>query len=147
MPELTPDELEALDARSYITEVKTRLRKKEEWEVMVSDRLAERTRWALARMVESIDAQIERAVEPTKGWLQRIHTLRRYVTLRLDQMPPLDVPIRSANKEARAWRAFSARLARSIRETNPEALNQIWTPYGGMTAAQWLSAREEKGTR
>lgn len=147
MPELTPNELEALDARSYVAEVKARLRDREKWEVMVSARLAGRTRWALARMVDSMDAQIERAVEPTEEWLRRINTLRRYVTLRLDQMPPLDVAVRSTTKEARAWRAFSARLARTIRETHPEVLDQVWAPYGGMTAAQWLSAREEKGTR
>ena len=63
----------------------------------------------------------------------------------LPGMEPVEVAARSNTKEAQAWRAFSARLARRLEEAAPGALETIWTPYGGMTAAQWLAVREERG--
>jgi len=136
--------------REYIDEIKRRLRNDDAWALMVCPELEERTRWALSRIIESIDDQVRRASErsdtpPTEDWLRRVNTLRRYVGNRLSEMEPVEVAARSNTKEAQAWRAFSARLARRLEEAAPGALETIWTPYGGMTAAQWLAVREERG--
>jgi hypothetical protein len=62
---------------------------------------------------------------------------------RLDAMPPVE-PRPSASRETRAWRSFSAKLAAALDEGDPTALDRLKTPYGGMTAREWLAAREEK---
>lgn len=147
MPELTVSQLAALDGRSYTGEVKARLRDDDSWIVLLDPVLVERTRYTLNRMIGSIDSQVTRVTEeeePDPKWLGSITTLRGYVKARLDAMAPPELPPVASSKEARAWRAFSAQLAEALGEVHPRALDALRTPYGGLTARQWLDAREEK---
>lgn len=146
MPELTVPQLAALDGKSFAAEVKTRLRNNEEWVVLLDPVLVERTRYSLSRIVDSIDAQKARVAEEGVSdpkWLTKINRLRGYAKARLDAMAPPEAPV-SSSKEARAWKLFSARLAAELDAADPEALDTLKTPYGGMTAREWLTAREEK---
>lgn len=150
MPELTVAELASLRDRDYIAEVKARLRDDSRWVVLLDPVLTARTRWGLTRIIESIDEQKDRVAESgetDEEWLRRVNALRRYTKNRLDRMAPVDIGARSNTKEARAWRAFSARLARALATTDPDALDVLYAPYGGMTAAEWLSARDAKAAR
>ncbi len=149
MPDMSLAELASLPNREYIVQVKLRLRNDEAWLTVLDPRLAGRTRWALSRIIQSIDQQrlrVERDGTATDSWLRSVESLRRYAKDRLDKMPlPEEVtPHRSANREAKAWRAFSATLARRLAQADPESLEVVLAPYGGLTAAQWLSARDEK---
>lgn len=147
MPELTTAELAALDSREYRFEVKERIRDDEAWLELLAPELIDRTRWALINMIASIDDQKKRvaAAGPTDLlWLTRVNTLRRYTKARLDRMPPGPTLTLSNRKEARAWRAFSATLARLLIEHAPEALQGIEAPYDGLGVAEWLSLRDEK---
>lgn len=142
------EELATLGGREFIGEVKSRLRNDARWQVMLSPALIDRTRWALGRIISSIDEQIERVTlsgTAEESWLMSINALRRYAKLRYDTMPS-DTPIQamSTTKEARAWRAFSARLAHILDGYDPTALDDLKTPYGGLSAREWLAAREEK---
>jgi hypothetical protein len=67
--------------------------------------------------------------------------LRRLCNRRLEAIaePPV-----SHNKETRKWKGYAAHLATVIEALDPFALDGIKTPYGDMTAREWLSAREEK---
>lgn len=136
-----------LDGRGYITEMKSRLRDDAAWEELLDPILVERTRWGLTRLIESIDEQRERALREDTAdpkWLHSISTLQGLARTRLEEIAPHEPPVRSSTKEARAWRGFAARLARVLAESDPAALHRLQTPYGGLTAAEWLSAREEK---
>lgn len=147
MPDLTIPQLAALDGRSYASEVKARLRDNEAWVALLDPVLVERTRYILNRLVDSVDAQkarvaVEGASDP--NWLRNANRLRNYAKTRLDAMAPPEAPILSSSKETRAWRSFSAQLASALAAADPRALDTLKTPYGGMTAREWLTAREEK---
>lgn len=147
MPELTAPQLAALDGKSYTDQIKMRLRDDQTWGQLLDPMLADRTRWTLNRMIASIDAQKERIAQTgtTKAnWLSGVNALRRHTKARLDAMGPEEAPMVSTSKEARAWRAFSFQLAGALEAGNPLALDTITTPYGGLTARQWLTAREQK---
>lgn len=147
MSELTVPELAALDARGFAEQVKTRLRDDRAWVMMLEPVLVDRTRLVLANLIESIDWQKVRAANgapPDPSWLRNIDKLRGYAKKRLDAMPPSTMRVVSSSKEARAWRAFSARLARALGILDPVALDRLRTPYGDMTAREWLAAREGK---
>ena len=151
MPEVTVAKLLKLDGKAYANEVKRRLTDNDAWLILLDPRLVEKTRFALTRMIVSIDAQKVRAAlrEPmdtpeARRWLHGIGLLRGYVTRRLEEMPtPVELPS-SSTKEARAWRAFSAQLADELAKVDPEALERIRAPYGVLTASQWRSARQAK---
>lgn len=147
MPRLTVPELAALTGREYIGEVKLALRDDTAWLDFLDPALAERTRWALQSMVQSIDRQIERIdTDADPDWLRKINALRRFTTARLARMVPIEPTVVPGSREARAWRAFAARVTRALAENDQSALDAVKTPYGGLTARQWLSARDEKGT-
>lgn len=146
MSETTVTELAALNPRDYTAEMKARLGDDRAWAIMLEPLLMERTRGHLTRMIDSIDSQKKRVAETGSsetGWLHGINLLRRLASARLDTMPP---PMDGAGgaKQAKAWRAFSAELAEELESVAPAALTRIKTPYGGLTALQWLSARREK---
>jgi len=147
MPELTVLQLASIDGRAYIAEIKSRLRDDAAWVILLDPALLERTRWGLNRIINSLDEQKARVVESGTGdreWLNRVDGLRRFAKRRLDRMT-LDNPrIESNTKQTRAWRAFSARLARVLEDYDPTALEGIQSPHGGLSAAEWLAAREEK---
>lgn len=142
---MTIPELAALNVKAYVAELKTRLRDDETWVELLDPVLVERTRGVLTRMIESIDAQRARAAETggdDERWLHGMADLRRYTVKRLDAMPP---PIgASGSKESKAWRAFAAQLAEELAIVDPLTLNKLRTPYGGLTAREWLKARNEK---
>jgi|GEM_PF-2423721 len=147
MPELTVAELAALSTRDYVDQVKNRLRDDREWATLLDPALEERTRSGLSTMIESLDVQVARAVdrdEADPAWLGSVGRLRRYAKARLVKMAPKEIAGPSSTNESRAWRAFSDRLARRLAEAEPEGLQEVWTPYGGMTAAQWLIVRDAK---
>lgn len=152
MPELTIAELASLESRAYVDEIKARLRDDNAWVLMLDPVLCDRTRWGLVRIINSIDAQKQRAdgVGPTHDkWLVSVNALRRHAKRRLDMMVPVEsvhLGAISTSKEARAWRAFSARLAVALHEGDSSALDSLTTPYGGLTARQWMTAREQKAT-
>lgn len=146
-PKLSIVQLAALDSKEYVAEIKARLRNDEAWAALVGPTLLVRTRHELTRMVDSIDFQRNRALSAgtaAPGWLTSLDALRRLLTLRLVPLGPDPEPVRSNNKEIRAWRSFSARLAAVLREDDHPALDDLKTPYGGLTAREWLAAREEK---
>jgi len=142
---MTPHDLAALDVKSYVAELKSRLRDDQRWADMLDPLLVERTRDVLTRMIESLDAQKARAVRDgisDSRWLHGMGDLRRYALRRLEVMP---LPIGgSSSKESKAWRAFSARLAEELLVVDPLTLNKLKAPYGDMTAREWLKARNEK---
>ena len=137
MPELT-----RLDPRDYVKEIKARLQDDVAWEELTSTELVEKTRRTLQRMVTSIDEQKRRNGGDDEKWVRGINRLRALVKGRLDALPA-PTP-QSSNKETQAWRAFSARLALILDDYDPTALDEIKAPYGGLTAREWLAAREEK---
>lgn len=143
MPELTIPELAALDARGYAAEIKNRLRDDVAWVQLLDPVLAERTRYSLTKIIESIDAQRAR-IGIDEEWLNRATRLRRLVKRRLDAMAPSESRAISNAKDARLWRALSARLARRLEAVDPDALQSLEMPYGGMSVADWLAARDEK---
>lgn len=146
---LTIAEIAALDMRGYVAELKARLRNDEAWVSMLEPVLVERTRFTLGKIISSIDAQkarVDAEGSVDAKWLSSVNALRRHATARLDLMPPAVAPI-SANRDVRAWRAFSARLARLLDESSPGVLDGIEAPHGGLTATQWLKAREAKGKK
>jgi hypothetical protein len=142
--------LASLDGRGYITEMKARLRDDAAWDELLDPTLVERTRWGLNRLIESIEEQKERAVrehDADPGWLRAVNTLQGLAQGRLEGLEGVDArgsATPASSREARAWRGFAARLARVLAEADPAALQRLRTPYGGLTAAEWLSAREEK---
>lgn len=150
MSELTNYQLTALDGKSYADEIKARLRNDESWAAMVSPLLIDRTQLALQRIIQSIDAQKERIVNSGTAeprWLTSIDALRRLLQSRLSEIEPtIEEPRTSANRETRAWRSFSARLAAVLEEDDHPALDAMKTPYGGLTAREWLAARDEKAS-
>jgi len=147
-PKLSIPQLAALDPKEYAGEIKSRLRNNDAWADMVSPTLMVRTAIALRLMIQSIDHQKERATaagNAAPGWVTSIDGLRRLLKMRLDVLiPEVEQPARSSNKETRAWRSFSARLAAILREDDHPALDDLKAPYGGLTAREWLNAREEK---
>ena len=144
MLRLTVAQLAALDGREYIGEIKARLRDDEAWVILLVPALEARTRWALNRILDSIDLQKSRVGDTDPVWTRRVDGLRGFVKARLDAMVPVEAAPVSLTKDAKLWRGFSARLARELAEVDPSALEAIQMPYGGQTAAQWLAAREEK---
>ncbi len=141
MPRLTPAQLAALAPREYITEIKARLRDDVAWLELLDPRLVERTRWGLTQIIESIDRQRARIADTDPEWTRRSTALKGWAQERLSVMaPPLSGV--SSTKEARAWRAFSARLAQELAKRDPGALELLEAPYGGLTAAEWLEKRE-----
>lgn len=141
-------EMTVLGVKEYANEVKGRLRSDREWVTMLDDTIIERTRSCLIRIVTSIDAQKKRIAlrnEPTDtNWVNSANKLQNLAQARLDEMPVERESMGPTSKEARAWRAFSARLAVVLHDRDPEALDGLEAPYGGMTARQWLSARNAK---
>ena len=99
------------------------------------------------RIIASIDAQKARADETNDNyavWIHSINVLRRYSEERLSAMAPPELPAMSSSKEAQAWRALSANLAIALDAGDPDALDVLKTPYGNLTAREWLAAREQK---
>jgi hypothetical protein len=144
MSELTIAELGAMKGREYINEVKARLTDDAQWLVLVEPELEESTRWALTTILDSIERQKAReTLSPASKWLRSMESLRRLCQSRLDGMEPLPEPA-SHNRETKAWRAFSARLARVLDDYDPTALDELQAPYGGLTARQWLDSRQSK---
>lgn len=147
MPDLTIAELASLDGKGYTAELKLRLRDNDAWAILVEPQLIQRTRFTLNRMIDSIDGQIERITAEgtaTESWLKGINSLRRLVKLRLDALVILTEYGPSTSKEIRAWRTFSALLAAALDEEDSSALDALKTPYGGLTAREWLAVRREK---
>lgn len=144
MHELTTKQLAALGGRDYINEIKNRLRDDSRWAFMIEPELVEYTRWALETIIASIDAQQARVSDgDDPKWVKSMVTLRRLCQARLSALSPSQTPI-SSTREARAWRAFSARLAMALDDHDPTALDSLQAPYGGLTARQWLDARHAK---
>lgn len=136
-----------MDKRDYGTEVKLRLRDDKLWEVLLHPSLSAQTRNVLNRMIDSIEMQKERSrLDHTidMNWVYRMNTLQKYVKIRLSAMGPSEGVMESRSKESRAWRHFSARLAQALIEQDWEAVDEIKTPYGDLTARQWLYARKAK---
>ena len=142
MKDYTVAQLGALGGRDYIEQIKARLTDDEAWQIMAHPALVEYTRWGLNKMLESIDAQFLRSSQnDDERWLRRMESLRRMCQDRLNQILP-NRP--SNNRETKAWKAFSARLAGVIAEIDPEALEALKAPYGGVSARQWLDSRGAK---
>lgn len=147
MLHLTAEDLASLGAREYIGQIKLRLSDDSQWEILVGPKLKDRTRWGLGRIVSSIDSQKARNAEMgpvNPDWLTRVNALRRLAQNRLDVVTVRTGPAVSSTREAKTWRAFSATLARLVETHDPEALNELQAPYGGISASQWLHAREAK---
>lgn len=141
-------EIVALEVQEYANEVKSRLRRDEEWTTMLDDRLVERTRSCLIRIVTSIDAQRKRIAlknEPEDvKWVSSVDSLQKLAQWRLDTMPLEKEDMGPSSKEVKVWRAFSARLAAILDDRDPAVLDRLVAPYGGLTAREWLSARDAK---
>lgn len=148
MPKLTTMELAALKPREYIGQVRSRLRDNEAWADVLAPELMPRTQWALGRIIASIDEQKVRVAGSgidDPDWLIRVNSLRRYTKMRLEQIAPADSPyIISGTKEAKAWRAFSARLARALASGDVDAIYSINPPYTDLSTLEWLDARDAK---
>lgn len=147
MPELSVLQLASIDGRAYIAEIKARLRDDAAWVVLLDPALLERTRWGLSRIISSVDEQKDRVARSgtmDQEWLGRVDGLRRLAKRRLDRMTLENPRVESNTKQARAWRAFSAQLAKVLEDYDPTALERIKSPHGGLSAAEWLAAREEK---
>lgn len=148
MPELTIAELVSMEPREYVGEIKSRLRDDEAWAVLLSPELMARTRWALGRIISSIDDQKARILGAGGGdatWLKRVDSLRRYAKTRLDRIAPEDEAYAlSSSKESKAWRSFSAQLARALVDGDPTALDRVRPPYADMSVLEWLEARDNK---
>lgn len=138
----------AIGGREYINEIKTRLRNDDAWsELVATPDLVERTRWGLSRIISSIDDQKARVREAGTGdtrWLKAVDSLRGYAVRRLDSLPAASEPVMSVTKETRAWKEFSATLAVVLDDYDPTALDNLQAPYGGLTAREWLLARDAK---
>lgn len=143
MPELNIAKLAALDPREYIEQIKAWLRNDEAWLLLLAPELTERTRLGLDQIIASIDRQRARIGDTDPEWTRKVMVLRGFAKARLDAMPAPHVGL-SSTKEARAWRAFSARLARQLAKSDPAALEAMKTPYGGLSAAQWLNERGDQ---
>lgn len=146
---INPDRLMKLDAHTYRATIKMCLKDDYHWPMFETDQTVLRTRVELNYMIESIDAQKERvraSGTSTESWIRSIDGLRRMLVEKLMKLPATDLPLVSGNKEARTWRAFSARLADELAKVAPAALETIQAPYGGQSAAQWREAREEKAS-
>ncbi len=143
--------LAALDPRTYTTEVKARLGNDIAWAVLLDPVLVERTRRSLASLVASIEDQKLRATDEGDAdlrWWKSVNRLQGLAQGRLATLTPRNTDRTTASsREARAWRGFAARLAQVLAEADPEALTRLQTPYGGLTAAEWLNARDEKQER
>lgn len=136
--------LAGLDHKQYSREMQIRFKDDKAWLDMLDPRIVERTRSALVWMIDSIKAQQEAARkrgENDKDWVKRGNLLASYAAQHLSKMPP-EPP--SSTKEAQAWRAFSAKLAQALRDNDTKAIKTIRAPYSGLTASEWLIAREEK---
>jgi hypothetical protein len=149
--ELSVGQLAALDAKAFTTELRVRLRRDDYWAILLEPSIIERTRYTLVKIIASVDAQRLRAAQEgttTEHWLRAINALQRWSQERLNAMPPApEAPLVPSNRETRAWKGFSARLAEELERVEPEALERIQTPYGGLTLSQWLAARREKEGR
>jgi len=142
MPELTLEELSAISGRQYIDEVKSRLRSDTQWLVMLNPAIVEHTRWALNRIMKSIDEQRERVgSDGNAEWFRSTTALHKLCQRRLFAMAP---PAASRNRETRDWKEFSARLAYLVDGADSKALDNVKVPYGNITAREWLEARNEK---
>lgn len=141
-------EMLELEVQEYANEVKMRLRHDREWVTMLDESIIERTRACLIRIVTSIDAQkarvaLKKEPEDTK-WVNSANALQKLAQTRLDELPIPQESVGPTSKEVKAWRAFSARLATVLAERDPAVLDTLAAPYGGLTARQWLSARDAK---
>ena len=143
----TTEELLAMWSRAYTNEVKSRLRNDADWAQMLEPVLVERTRDALAHMLQSIDEQKERITAQgtaTPKWLSNINSLRGSVQRRWDQMQGSVPAAVSARRETRAWKSYSVRLATALVAQDWDALDTIKTPYGNLTARQWLLTKDSE---
>lgn len=146
MPDLTVPALAALNPREYAHAIKERLRDDEAWAILLDPILVDRTRWSLKSIITSIDFQKKRSEESGRtdtSWLTKIDTLRFLASGRLERMAP-EPQNASGRKEAQAWRSFAAKLAQALEDGDSGALDTLRTPYGNMTASEWLAARDEK---
>jgi hypothetical protein len=147
MPDRMIVALASLDGRAYMGQVKERLRDDDAWDTLLAPEIIERTRWALTRLIESIEEQKARAKSEGRAgadWLRGVNSLQRLAQGRLEVLTPQEPSPRPGGREARAWRQFSARLARALDGGDPTALDRIRVPYSGLTAREWMTAREEK---
>lgn len=146
--------LAAADGRTFIDEMKRRLGDDEAWEEMLTPLLRARTKWGLTMLIDSLAKQRERAVYNNQAdarWLVSVDTLRRIAQSRLQEMSywrgarePVEVVTVPSSREARAWRGLAASLAEELGKHDPVALEEFTTPYGGLSVAEWLNAREAK---
>ena len=137
-------ELANMPGRNFVSEMKRALRADDYWEHFTDPLILERTRWALTTVLSSIDEQIEAEQFPARDWLNSIRRLRQICRLRLGNLPVNDGPVISGTREARAWRGFAALVAQSLAEVDPDALEALTAPYGGMNGLDWLTAHNRK---
>lgn len=145
--DLSVSELAALPIRDYANELRVRLRREEAWAVLLDPTLIERTRHALTRIIASIDVQRLNAAQKgttTPEWLRSINSLQQWSRERLEALPaPQSAPV-SVSREARLWRALAAELAHALACGDLDAIDRVKTPFGNLTARQWISARADK---
>lgn len=140
----TPTQLANLSGRDFVETMKLALRDDVAWEVFSDPLVIERTRWALNTVMASIAVQIANDATPNPRWLNQANSLRRLCRSRLGSLPVNDGPVVSGAREARAWRAFAGAVAERLAEADPEALEGLHAPYGGMNGMDWLIARNRK---
>lgn len=140
----TATQLANLPGRAFVSDMKDALRYDSDWEVFTDPLILERTRWALQTVIDSIGEQIAADPIPNPRWLNSVNGLRRICRLRLGNLPVNDGPIVSGSREARSWRAFAGVLADLLAQVDPEALEAVHAPYGGMNGMDWLTARNRK---
>jgi hypothetical protein len=141
---MTVPMLASLEPRDYVESVRSRLGDDEDWVILLDPRLEARTRWAVDRIITSIDRQIEKIGDTDPSWKRRVTALRRLAVHRQRQMVPVEAVPLSNTREARDWRDFAALLARVLGEIDPAALQRLQAPYGALSAAEWLERRNAK---
>lgn len=141
---LNPAQLANLPGRQYVEQMKQALRNDARWATFVDPLILERTRWALGTVIASINDQINSESFPDARWLESVTSLRRLCRLRQGSLPVNDGPLVSGKREARAWRAFAGAVAERLAEADPDALEGLHAPYGGMNGMDWLIARNRK---
>ena len=140
----TPLQLANLQGRPFIEEMKRALEADERWESFTDPLVIERTRWGLGVVIGSINSQIAAEAVPNPRWLQGVNKLRRLCRLRQGNLPVHDGEVVSGAGEARAWRTFAGVLAQRLADADPDALEGVYAPYGGMNGMDWLIARNRK---
>ena len=140
----TATQLANLPGRPFIEEMKHCLSEDERWEVFTDPLILDRTRWGLITVIDSIDKQIKDEPYPTPKWLHGVNKLHKLCRLRLGNLPVNDGPVISGSRETAAWRTFAWVVAKSLAEVDPDALEAIMTPFGGMNGMDWVIAQNRK---